>query len=207
VYKDGQTLVIQPGPYWGWEYFFQDDTIPIVTERYLKGNRVARITHFYNAAGQRILDSTYHTPNYGTFTYLLKYTYDAQGRLSHTIDLNDLRDSTLYTTYQYSGNVVEKREKRFYYDPTFVQYRLTSTEYVQPGVIATEKVYTGETPNLATQTDYSYDAAGRLLKKTIMTVGVAPQEDRYFYNDFGKVEKLEVYYGGQLRYVTTYYYE
>jgi hypothetical protein len=196
------------GFYWAYQDYYQDDTLPIVHYRYLRGNQVARIAHFYNASRQLILDSTYHTPNYGTFTYLNKFEYDMSGRLSSSLDLNDTRDTTSYTTYQYALNKVEKTVINFNYS-AFKTYSKTVTEYTASGKILSEKGYSGEPFQFVTQTDYTYDGTGHLLKKTVLSMtGSAPQEERYFNNSIsGKPEKMEYYLDNQLRYTVTYYYE
>jgi hypothetical protein len=200
-------LLYTGGFYWALQDQYLDDTLPTATYRYLKGNQVARIAHLYNAARQLIMDSTYHTPNYGTFTYLTKYWYDALGRLANSTDLNDTRDTTAYITYQYAPNTVEKSVTSFNYNPVSMGYSKIVTEYTAAGKILSEKKYNGQVPQLFSQTDYTYDAAGHLLTKTIASTGAALQEERYINSATGKPEKMEYYLGGQLAHVTTYYYE
>jgi hypothetical protein len=201
-------ILYTSGFYWALQDHYQDDTIPTVTYRYFKGNQVARITHSYNALRQLVLDSTWHTPNYGTFTYLTRYTYDANGRLSSSLDLNDNRDTTSYITYLYSANRVEKYILKIDYAVGTRGNGLVVTEYSASGKILSEKNYSVQPQQLYSQVDYTYDAADRLLKKTSIQNGVVTQEDRYYYSSTtGKAEKMEYYAGNQLRYVTTYYYE
>jgi hypothetical protein len=198
------------GYYWAFQDHYLDDTLPTVSYRYLRGNQVAEITHFYNASRQLIKDSTYHTPNYGTFTYLTKYEYDASGRLSSSLDLNDKRDTSKYITYRYSPNTVEKFEKSFdYYIPYVLEgYSKIVTEYTASGKILSEKQYGGEIPRLITQIDYTYDAGGHLLKKTTIHPGSATQEERYTNNSTtGKPEKMQNFVGDVPGYITFYYYE
>lgn len=196
------------GFYWALQDHYQDDTIPTTTYRYLKGNQVAQITHFYNASRQLIMDSTWHTPNYGTYTYLTKYTYDGSGRLASSLDLNDNRDTTSYITYKYPANRVEKYMLKIDHTVGLRGNGLVVTEYSVSGKILAEKIYNVEPLQLYSQVEYTYDASDRLLKKTSMQNGAVTQEDRYFYNGTtGKTEKMEYYLGNQLRYVTTYYYE
>jgi hypothetical protein len=196
------------GFYWAWQDHYKDDTIPLVTYRYLKGNQVAEITHIYNGAGKLIIDSTYHTPNYGTFTYLSKYEYDANGRLSSALELNDTRDTTSYTTYQYSANKVEKLTMRIDYFIPMRSYGRNVTEYNASGKILSEKGYMVPGTEVYSQVDYTYDAAGNLLKKISTSVSSPSQEERYFINaGTGVTEKMEYYYDNKLRNITTYYYE
>jgi hypothetical protein len=196
------------GFYWRYDDIYLNDTIPTVYNRYLKGNQVAKVMHIYNASGQLIKDSTYHTPNYGTYTYLSHYTYDMAGRLASSLDLNDVRDTTNYTTYQYGPNWVEKTIMTINYNPVFRSYGQTVTEYTPSGKISSEKNYGGQPLQLSSEVSYTYDVAGRLLSKITVPVGSATKEERYFYdNTTGKLEKIQYYGGGQLGSVTTYYYE
>lgn len=197
------------GYYWAYQDYYQDDTLPTVTYRYLKGKQVAEITHFYNASKQLVLDSTYHTPNYGTYTYLNKFEYDAQGRLTREVELNDTRDTVYHIIYQYAPNRVEKWQKSFYYNPVFVSYGLIVSEYSSSGKILSEKGYDGQGgTQVLSQTDYTYDAAGNLLKKARILPAASATEERYFNNSTtGKPDKMEFYQNGQLIYIYHYYYE
>jgi hypothetical protein len=201
-------VIYTGGYYWAWQYSYQNDTLLTATHRYFKGNQVAHITHFHNASRQLIMDSTYHTPNYGIFTYLNKYAYDASGRLSSSLELNDTRDTVNYTTYQYAPNRIEQSVIHVEYNPVIKSNTKIVTEYNTAGKMVSEKQYGGQALQLVSQTDYLYDAANHLLKKTMSATGNPSQEDRYFNNPItGKHEKMEHYENNQLRYVITYYYE
>lgn len=196
------------GVYWALSDFYQDDTLPTVTYRYLKGNQVARIAHSYNASLQLVQDSTYHTPNYGTYTYLTDYTYDVSGRLSSSLDLNNARDTTAYSTYQYSTNRMEKTTLTINHDLFIRGTSLTVTEFNPAGKVISEKVYGGQPYVLTSETNYTYDALGSLLKKTISNSGAAVEEERYTNSPIdGKPEKMEKYSGNQLAYTVTYFYQ
>jgi hypothetical protein len=203
-------ILYTAGYYWAFDDLYLNDTIPTINYRYLKGNQVAKIMHFYNASGKLIKDSTYHTPNYGTYTYLTHYTYDMSGRLASSLDLNDVRDTTNYTTYQYGPNWVEKSIMTINYLPQALRsYGQTITEY-SPFGISSEKNYGGQPPaqQLMSEVSYTYDAAGRLLNKLTVSTSSPSQEERYFYDGTtGKLEKIQYYGNGQLSSVTTYYYE
>jgi hypothetical protein len=195
------------GYYWAWDYYYQHDTIPTETYRYLKGNQVAHITNFYNGLQQLIMDSTYHTPNYGTFTYLKKYGYDMAGRIISSLELNDTRDTVAYITYKYAPNIVEQSEIDFSYNPLYKSYLQTISEYTASGKILSEKKYGGQVPVLSSQTDYIYDSAGNLLKKNT-TQGSFLQEEWFFYNSItGKPEKKEFYVNNRLSFISTYFYD
>jgi hypothetical protein len=201
-------MLYTTGYYWAWSDEYQNDTLPTITYRYLKGNQVAKIMHLYNASLQLIKDSTYHTPNYGTFTYLTNYTYDASGRLASSTDLNDLRDTTSYSTYQYAPNRIEKTTLTINHDLSIRGYSLMVTEFNAAGKIISEKKYGGPPYVLVTQTDYTYDAMGSLLKKTTSPVGANVQEERYSNNSTtGKPEKMELYVANVLAHTVTYYYQ
>jgi hypothetical protein len=195
------------GPYWAYRDEYKNDTVPTVSYRYLKGKQTSAITHFYNTIGQLVLDSTYHTPNYGTFTYLKKYEYDGSGRLSSTLDLNDSRDTTEYITYQYTLNRVESfRVSISYGSVNTYRYGKEVKDYTPFGKILSEKMYDGQTLQL--YFDYTYDAGGRLLKKATLQNDSNSLEELYFNNILtGKLEKIEYYSNGQMTNVKTYYYE
>lgn len=201
-------ILYTAGYYWAWQDQYQDDTLSLVTYRYLKGNQVADIRHFYNAERRLILDSTYHTPNYGTYTYLTRYTYDASGRLSSELDLNDTRDTTKYITYTYSGNKMERLTMSIDYIVPSRSFGRSVFEYNTSGKIVSEKNYNIQTSEVGSQVDYTYDAAGNLLKKISTSVSSQPIEERYTINAAtGKKEKMEYFTNNILRSITTYYYE
>ena len=197
------------GSYWEWHYHYQNDTLPDYTYRYFRGNQVAHNTYFYNAARQLVMDSTYHTPNYGTYTYLSKFTYDAAGRIASSLNLNEVRDTTAYITYQYTPNKVEKTTMNIMYTPQpYITNGITTTEYTSNGKILLEKGINPDLPQHFTQTAYTYDGSGNLLKKITTSSGAAPAEERYFNNSTtGKPEKMEYYLDNRLIYVVTYFYE
>jgi hypothetical protein len=201
-------VLLSTGYYWALSDFYQDDTLPTITYRYLKGNQVAKIMHLYNSSLQLIQDSTYHTPNYGTYTYLTNYEYDLSGRLASSTDLNDTRDTTSYSTYQYAPNHVEKSTLTINHDLSMRGYSQTVTQFNAAGKIMSEKKYSGQPYALGTQIDYTYDGMGSLLKKTTTPIGSIVQEERYTNNSItGKPQKMEMYAGNQLAHTVIYYYQ
>jgi YD repeat-containing protein len=200
-------VIYTAGYYWAYSHEYLNDTFPTVSYRFLKGNQVAKITHIYNSSKQLVMDSTYHTPNYGIFSYLRKFEYDALGRMKSILDLDYKRDSTRYIVYQYFPNKIESASKAL--DPLFSNYGtwgIGVREFNAAGQIISDKGFVDPVTVAGENVDFTYDATGRLLKK-INYNGSTTTEERYYYNSFGRIDKVERYYNNILSYTTTYYYE
>jgi hypothetical protein len=198
------------GYHWMDIYEYKDDTVLVSYKHFLHGNQTFLTKYFYNTSGQYILDSNYHITFSGTIdkSYVRAYSYETQGRKKTETRLNEFSDSVSHIVYEYqnSPNHQEILKTSFGFNPRGSASSLTVTDFTSSGKILSEKTY-APINQLSSQTDYTYDGNGNLLKK-VATSSIGVSEEHYFNNPItGKPEKMESFNRNRpLNIFTTFYY-
>jgi antitoxin component YwqK of YwqJK toxin-antitoxin module len=208
------------------EFQYESDTLLKVFDSYgMRGNLSIRTRHFYNSSGLPLVDSSQNFLT-GTSAVLL-YEYDDQRRILSRITLSSNGDTLNAYRYHYTSNTTEMEVTDFSV-PSQKTVGKTITEYSPDGKMVSEKNYLFN--QFTGGTDYTYDVAGRLIKKQV-TNSSGTSEESYTYDSngwlvrvnfdsnnrlinvytnnplSGKPEKMERYYDGKITGVTTYYYQ
>lgn len=190
------------GYHWRYEFIYQD-TLLMRRNVYLKGQFTNYSTYTYSSSRKELTDSLFG--NAGTsFGNRRVSTYDLQDRLATYTAMNPGNDTTGHYFYQYGSRSRDEWYKAGNNTTEFTGR--TRIDYNPNGTVSGIKYYS-PLSTLVTQTNYTYDAAGHLLKEVGLAGGNTTEAIYFLDPVYGVPQKAETYRNGQLQSRKTYFYK